>query len=338
MCRISCDAISLEVVAHPVRPELKSHVIIPAKGFCKRLFAVTVPETLEGHITLELPAFHSNKAIFVANPPPKPDMAEAEREEAVQDEKEDKMQALNAKFQRYFPNLRSYEPMYFSVGTDPEKSKFQLSLRFPFFDLDGPASQRHPWVEGFNFGYTQTCFWDLKSDSKPFEDTSYKPELFFVTPNINLNLPRLFTFRVQTGFQHESNGRGGDDSRSTNYIYAKPIFVFGEEYGYHVGIAPKVWVYVGNDDDTNPDLADYRGYFDLLLKCGKPDSFLLSSNIRQGTEGGSLQMDLTYPLNQLFFRNLNLYAHAQYFTGYAEDLLNYNEKKHAFRLGLALVR
>ena len=34
-------------------------------------------------------------------------------------------------------------------------------------------------------------------------------------------------------------------------------------------VAPKVWAYVANDSDTNPDLEQYRGYFDLELEFGR---------------------------------------------------------------------
>ena len=104
-----------------------------------------------------------------------------------------------------------------------------------------------------------------------------------------------------------------------------------------------------NDDDTNPDLAAYRGYFDLGLKFGKSDSFVLGSNLRYGTKGGSMQLDGTYPLfraiRKIFFLkedqdslNPNIYLHAQYYNGYAETLLNYNKKDHALRFGIAFVR
>ncbi|MGB6010980.1 MAG: hypothetical protein WBI57_06905, partial [Desulfobacterales bacterium] len=40
----------------------------------------------------------------------------------------------------------AYEPMYFLVGTDPEDSKFQVSLQHRFFDNKGTLAQKYPWV------------------------------------------------------------------------------------------------------------------------------------------------------------------------------------------------
>ena len=136
---------------------------------------------------------------------------------------------MNQLYQPYLPNLQSYQPMYFLVGTDPKDSKFQVSFRYRLFGKDGSLSHRLPWVTGFHLGYTQTSFWDLKSESVPFQDTSYKPEIHFLTRNIAGVIPHATGFFVQTGLQHESNGRDGDASRSTNFAYVKPTCVFYDE-------------------------------------------------------------------------------------------------------------
>ena len=144
---------------------------------------------------------------------------------------------------------------------------------------------------------------------------------------------------LQTGIQHESNGRGGDLSRSTNYLYAKPFFIlYDERRQLGLQIAPKIWTYVSNDNDTNADLEDYRGYFDLEVKLGKADSFVLESHLRWAQEGVSTQWDLTYPLHRYVFRHFGFYFQAQYVNALAESLIDYRERNKAFRLGLAIVR
>ena len=45
--------------------------------------------------------------------------------------------------------------------------------------------------------------------SAPFEDTSYKPELFFISPNLKNRPSWMHGLFFQTGFKHESNGLGG---------------------------------------------------------------------------------------------------------------------------------
>ncbi len=242
-------------------------------------------------------------------------------------------------YQPYLSNLGAYEPMYFLVGVDPEQSKFQISLKYRIFSEDSLLAEKYPWVSGIHFGYTQTSFWDLASDSAPFEDTSYKPELFFLSRNLKCAPPWLKGFFLQAGALHESNGRGGDLSRSTNHLYLMPIAVFYNDTNrFGVSIAPRIWSYFNNEDDNNPDLDQYRGYFDLKVKFGTANGFVLGTSFRWAGEGASVQADLTYPLDVLFFRNFDLFFQVQYVNALAESLLRYRERNEALRVGFAIVR
>lgn len=241
-------------------------------------------------------------------------------------------------YQPYLTNISYYEPIYFLVATKPEKSKFQFSFKYRFVDKDGPAVKNHSWVEGLHFGYTQTSYWNLKDDSMPFEDTSYKPELFHLTRNIGVRPSWVQGFFVQTGFRHESNGQAEPLSRSTNYFYVRPVFVFyGEQSKLGLAVAPKVWTYIDNSE-KNADLADYRGYFQLDVALGKADSLVMISTWRWAKEGGSVQVDLSYPASHYLSDNINIYLHFQYVNALAESMLNYQERTEAFRLGISFVR
>ena len=107
---------------------------------------------------------------------------------------------------------------------------------------------------------------------------------------------------------------------------------------YQLIVAPKIFTYLGNDDETNPDLADYVGYFDLEAGISSPDGLALNTHFWWAKKGATVQLDLTYPMTHLLTKSLNLYLQAQYFSGYAETLIHYNERNHAFRLGVAIVR
>lgn len=241
-------------------------------------------------------------------------------------------------YQPYLTNISPYEPIYFLIGTKPEKSKFQFSFKYRFVDKNGPIAETHPWVEGLHFGYTQTSYWNLKDDSLPFEDTSYKPELFHISKNIGYRPSWLQGFFVQTGFKHESNGQAEPLSRSTNYFYIQPIFIFYREKSkLGLAVTPKLWIYIDNSDQ-NPDLADYRGYAEIDIALGKGDSLVMVSKWRWAKEGGSVQVDLSYPASHYLTDNINFYLHLQYVNTLAESLLNYQERTEAFRLGISFVR
>jgi phospholipase A1 len=250
----------------------------------------------------------------------------------------EKLEELRRDYQPYALNLFPYQPMYFAAGTDLSKSKFQVSFRYQFITPDGELAVYHPWVTGFNLAYTQTSFWNLEGESKPFEDTSYKPEIFFISPFILLGPDWAPGFRAQGGFRHESNGQAGNDSRSTNFIYTKLHWIFDLGDDFALLISPEVYAYVWNEDDSNPDLDEYRGYFDLEVMVAQKQGFALATHYQQGSEGWSVSTDFTYPLHQFFDSNLELYLFAQRFDGYAESLLEYKEKKHATRIGFSLIR
>ncbi|MBD1399676.1 phospholipase A [Pelovirga terrestris] len=245
---------------------------------------------------------------------------------------------MESLYQSYTADLFTYEPIYFLVGSDPSKSTFQLSFKYRLLNRSGTLSQKYPWLSGLFFAYTQTSFWDLDSDSIPFNDTSYKPQLMFQTENLS-RLDAMAGFFVRSGLSHESNGRDGSSSRSTNYFYLKPMAVF-----YHqasrlgIMISPKFLVYVNNEDDTNPDLPDYRGHVELETRIGRAHSLMLTTNLRFARKGTSVQTDLTYPIDRLIGNNLNVYLHLQYSNSLAESLVDYKERSEVFRLGLSFFR
>ena len=242
--------------------------------------------------------------------------------------------------QSFLDDLSVYEPMYFLLGVDPglDQSKFQFSFKYRLFNPEGYLAEIAPWVTGFHLGYTQRSIWDLKGDSKPFDDTSYMPEAFYLLPKLDLNLARISAFGIQGGFQHESNGRAGTASRSTNYLYIKPIMGVHLAGPYHMKIAPKIFTYVENENENNADLADYRGYVDLEVGIMNPEGLALNSHLWWARKGASVQLDLTYPMARLLGKSLNFYLQAQYFSGYAETLIRYDERNDAFRLGFSIVR
>ncbi|WP_319576796.1 phospholipase A [uncultured Desulfobacter sp.] len=311
-------------------------VTVAAGGFAKLTYEFELPQDMTGTVSLTLEDFKSGPVLFAAGPPVEPQDLEEEHAnqgQLVIGEKQNE-------FQPFLKNLSAYEPVYFLFGVDPglEKSKFQVSFKYKLFNGPFDSQGLNSLVDGFHLAYTQTSYWDLKSKSKPFNDSSYKPELFYLVPKIDLELSWIKIFGLQGGFQHESNGKGGDDSRSTNYIYVKPIMaipLFDEAY---LTIAPKLWVYVMNEDDNNPDLADFRGYFDLQVQAGKPMGLCLDTHTRWAEAGPSIQADLSYPLTSFFNNGLNLYLHLQYFNGYAERLKEYSLKEEIFRVGFSLSR
>jgi outer membrane phospholipase A len=339
VCRLTSATANLEVVAARVDPAV-GIVAVPAGSYLKALYALDLPIILVGNVRLDVPELGNSGVAFTIDDTP-PSLAEAAPAPVteLQDAQKIDMDSFIHIYQPYARNIFFYQPMYFLVGVAPEETKFQLSFKYRLFNPEKGISQKHPWVPNIFLGYTQTSFWDLASDSLAFEDTSYKPEIFHQTQNMATGRGLIKGLFLQTGFQHESNGQGGDESRNTNYLYMEPSLIFLEEKEVlGLRIAPRFWLYVDNSEDSNPDIEDYRGYFDLGLTFGKASRFILDNHFRWAKEGASFEVNLTYPLHRLLRDNIDLYLHVQYANVLGESLLHYTERTEAVRIGLAIVR
>ena len=314
---------------------------VPPGGYARLAYGFDVPLQMAGGlVTVRAGQPETNTVMFFAGLPRQ--QAPEPAAEAASESKP--VTAMLPKFQPFFVNFYPYKPVYFLFGTDPgvQKTSFQISFKYKLFNFE-QADQTSVIDKTFDriyLAYTQQSFWDLRSDSAPFEDSRYMPEIFYYDDDLGLSLPWLIGSGLQIGLQHESNGRSGDNSRSTNYAYVQPSLIFKFTSRLHWLLAPKAWLYVRNDNDTNGDLADYRGYVDIESEFGDPKGFALGSHLRWGKEGESWQVDLSYPLNRIpgLEGMLDVYVHAQYYTGYSEQLLIYDRKEDIFRLGFSLVR
>jgi outer membrane phospholipase A len=233
-----------------------------------------------------------------------------------------------------------YEPVYFILGGKSPNAKFQFSFKYRLFSERGSFVREHPFLTGFHIAYTQTSLWDWNAPSSPFLDSSYKPEFFYEASGVDRGLlGKSARLDFQGGVHHESNGKGGTDSRSLSIAYLQPTFVVGKTGGLQLSLAPRAWIYLGSLSD-NPDIKNFRGHVELRTIVGWTDWWQLSATGRVGDDWdrGSLQLDLTYPLMALFSKNVALYLHVQYFWGYGETLLHYNDRTSSLRVGFALFR
>jgi outer membrane phospholipase A len=232
--------------------------------------------------------------------------------------------------------LSFYDPMFFIAGPGIDaNAQLQFSFKLRLYEPADKTSRR--FVDNLYFGFTQAAFWDLSSESKPFLDTRYMPSLFYYIPNTDWRVAG-HAVGIAAGVEHESNGKDGDASRSLDILFVKPSFSFGDMAGFHWTFTPKLYLYL--EKEENPDIARYRGYGDLRFTYGKNNDWQLAWMLRKGTQSSAFSSDLqgTYPLNRLA-PGLTGYLMAQYFTGYGETLLGYNERTSwSLRFGYAISR
>jgi outer membrane phospholipase A len=195
-------------------------------------------------------------------------------------------------------------------------SKFQLSLKY-----DTGAN----WY----FAYSQRSVWDITRESEPAVDHNFEPETFYQWRLAEADGGRWGPGRVRLGFVHESNGRGGTESRAWNRAYVEPHFRRG---GWL--FEPKLWVILGKDEE-NRDIADYYGFADIVLGYETASLQRFTVTGRQGEQHGSVRLDLSVPMRSLRPESrMRPYLYAQAWAGYGETLLHYNQYTRAVRIGI----
>lgn len=238
----------------------------------------------------------------------------------------------------FWNHFGAHEAIYFVYGDTVPAAKFQLSFKYRlrgFGIEDGDPSLRT-----LQFGYTQRSLWDVDADSSPFYDTSYMPSLFYESfaPAQIANAGLVTWLGLQTGYQHESNGRNAPDSRSLNTLFFRRAVMIGSFKSWHLLVSPKLLVYVGGLSD-NPDLTDYRGYAEWMVALSKSNGMTLTYTGRAGKsfDHFSTQLDLTIPVRSKLL-DFATYLTLQYFNGYGESLRYYDQQTETLRVGFSLVR
>ncbi|WNC73558.1 phospholipase A [Thalassotalea psychrophila] len=214
------------------------------------------------------------------------------------------------------------------------EAKYQLSIKVPlnYGDLFREGDSLY-------FGITIQSWWQLYSEgiSKPFRETNYQPEVFYLTGLDWKPFDGNTGFMV--GLEHQSNGRSTSISRSWNRVYLDLLWEKG-----NFALSFKPWYRLPEDDkevmedgsldpdgDDNPDINEYMGYFSLGAVY-KYNNLEFSLGVRENfaTHKGGAEVGMTFPLWG------KLRGYVQGFTGYGESLIDYNHKQNRIGVGIAL--
>ncbi len=228
--------------------------------------------------------------------------------------------------------------------------EFQISLKKPLtYDLFG-------WNEYITAAYTQKVWWQLYSDSGPFRETNYLPEVFMNIPTSESVDLASGLKAVKFGFLHESNGREGYRSRSWNRLYLTGLWQWDNLF-----LASRIWHRISEDEkyegyyegevdpatgeednnflgDDNPNIEDYLGYGDIkidyLYKEHQIGSLLRYNFGSGGSQRGAVEVDWSYP----FFDSENTFWYAKVFSGYGESLIDYDRSVTKTSFGFSFSR
>lgn len=347
--RLSAGDRTAEIALESDPPAAETIRLAP-RSFQRLLLHGRVPADLAGPAVAELPGAGVEPVMFDVTAAP-PELAAAEARARERNDLREEFRRHSPEWLSFFDRFSPYDPMYFVVGWDEENSaRFQISFKYRLILPNVPMAERNPWIGDFYLGYTQRSLWLLGEDSSPFLDTTYAPAFFYQKDAYEWTPSWATRIGLRAGYEHNSNGEDGDESRSLDRIFVRPLVTFGSLTNWHVNVAPKAWFYLGETEGE--DLPDYEGYFELHAELMRPFDVKLAATWRVGTalDRGFVQVDLSWPLNRLwtprnadigftYDRGFGPFLHAQYFIGHGETMLYYDDW-HAseVRIGLSFVR
>ena len=335
----------LKLEGQPVGPK----AAVEPKDFRQLVLTLAIPEDVQGAAALRLVEPNANQVMFrvvgataaaaspspvVAKPSPEaPESVSSHSSQIANLDLETDWEAIHA-------HISPLDPVYFAVGFNTgANAKFQFSFKYQLFATTAASLNR--WQDDIYFGFTQTSLWDLHSLSMPFRDSSYKPTLFYYRQRFANDDSWLSRLGLHAGFQHESNGKAGPDSRSLNSLYITPVITLARHEGFFWTVSPQAFYYV--DKAENAGITDYRGHVDLHMTLGWGNGLQLTTLLRKGDQGGygSGELDFSYPLRKVwpFSDTAGGYLQIQYFNGWGETILDYNHRFHdELRFGFMLAR
>ena len=211
-----------------------------------------------------------------------------------------------------------------TIGQDPTGENSDAKLQFGFKQRITNASL--PWDTYLFFTYKQRSFWEIYKESLPFRETNFNPGIGFVKPFFKTGeLKEL----LMVQFEHESNGRDFQFSRGWNYL----SFYYMRYINHYLTSGVKAWIPLGDKSD-NEDITDYRGFSNIDFACRVNNKVILESEFRKAFSfdwRGSMTLGISFRIAQ----KSNQYIYAQYFLGYSEDLINFNQDTQKLRIGIA---
>ena len=225
----------------------------------------------------------------------------------------------------FIDNASSAEEDARRTDLDNLETQFQLSLKVAIWDK--PFGQ-DAYLSG---AYTAKNFWQSYNadNSAPFRETNHEPELILTFDND----ASFFGFKNPANriiFNHQSNGRAGDYSRSWNRVILEFVL---EKDKWSSTFRPWYRLPEARAKDDNHDIERYLGHFEwrntLAVGKGQQVSLMLRNNLRSDNKG-AMQLSWSVPIS----KNIDGLIH--YFNGYGQSLIDYNRSVESIGFGVQI--
>lgn len=228
------------------------------------------------------------------------------------------------------PYFGLFKDNYFTVGTSighkPSKTnsdvKFQISIAQRLTRTTLPGNS-------FIFlMYTQKTFWNVFEKSMPMRDINFNPGIGWSFPFFSKG---RYAGKFTVLLEHESNGRDSIQSRSWNKVTFSASTIIDRWLMVHA----KFWIPIV-DGENNRDILRYSGICQGGVAITTPDKKFGWSLTLVKRMGWNFNFNTIFEFNWRIHKKSNQYIFVQYYNGYGENLLDYNQFHSRLRAGIVI--
>ena len=223
-----------------------------------------------------------------------------------------------------------YHDNFFLFGDEANQTKFQVSAKYNLL---------WPFDSGIYVAYSQLTHWYVYGDRDTMH-SAYQPEVLYRftsgdNPFNNFKIPFVDYIQAAPEY-HCSTGVEGVDHRAVNEYYGQIQMSVGEIYNF--GFNARMFGYY-TICDKNKDINEYQKNYqaDIFFKLQSGNVLGLDKEELHCTFSGD-------PLNKgfievkfivrLFTTYIQPHLFLDYYRGYLQDMVTYNQKDNVIRIGI----
>lgn len=228
------------------------------------------------------------------------------------------------------PYFTLYKDNYFIAGTTigGKPTATNSDVKFQVSIAQRLTKSTLPFNTYLYLFYTQKCMWNVFENSMPMRDFNFNPGIGLAK---HLFVKNRYVGKVTLMIEHESNGRDGIESRSWNKVsLASNIFIDPNFMVHGKGWIPII------DGQNNKDILDYCGIYQVGTAFTTPNKRFGFALTMVKRRGWNLKYNTIWEVNYRLFKDENQFLFLQYYNGYGENLLDYNQHHSRLRIGLVI--
>ena len=228
------------------------------------------------------------------------------------------------------PYFGLYKDNYFIFGTavNHTPTKTNTDIKFQISIQQRLTRSTLPFGTYLYLFYSQKCWWNVLENSMPMVDLNFNPGIGLAKP---LFVKNRYVGKVTLMAEHESNGRDGLASRSWNKISLAASIMIDPQVTVH----GKVWVPIV-DGQNNRDILDYSGIYQVGTEFTSRNRRFTASVVLVKRRGWKLNYNTIIELGYRIFRRDNQFLFLQFYNGYGECMLDYNQFRSRVRVGIVI--